>query len=338
MAILLLIPAVVGAGPVPPQGVWIGTIGTRSIIACFNEGSSFTSYASYYYIDFLRPISLTTRDTDSLWHEEGDTGLWELSTPGDRTVFGVWRSKQTKRTLPIKLDLVDGSDDKVACARDSYNLRLETAPSVEEVSIVQFSPGRTYRRLRFASQETVELFGPDPALDRINSLLRLDQSKEAVKAYFRQRRDFLARVGSPATNQQLTEPTFWDADFITIRFYLWIAGEGRSGISNEYRTWNTRTGEEIDLWQWIGGSSEDRRLPPKLKTFLYRNVRPSPTCTEGYRGEGYFTLTLGKSGLNFAEEAWGDGCEKSLFMSYKELLPFLSPSGKRALSSKVGQK
>ena len=338
LALFFLIPTSVGAGPMPPQGVWSGTIGTKAIIACFNEGSRWVSYASYYYIDYLKPIVLTTREVGSFWHEENDSGQWELNAPFDRVVLGTWTDPKTKKTLPIKLHLIDGSEDKTACARNSYNSRLEVPPKIEVLKMIQFSQGRAYRKLRFAGQETIELFGPDPAIKRINSLLKLDRSKAAVESYFQQRREFLGRVGYPAVDERLTEPTYWDANFITVRFYLWVAGEGRSGISNEYRTWNTKTGEEIDLWRWIGASSKNPRLPPKLVKHLYRGVTETPECASGYRGQGDFTLKLAKSGLQFDEEAWGDGCEKSFFISYEKLFPFLTPAGKQAVGSIIGQK
>ncbi|HEY6094130.1 MAG TPA: hypothetical protein VIU93_04180 [Gallionellaceae bacterium] len=334
----LLISTTVFAGPMPPQGVWNGTIGTKAIIACFNRGSRWTSYASYYYVDYLTPISLTTRDNDSYWHEEHDTGLWELSAPADGIVIGTWSNPKTHKTLPIKLSYVDGSGDDAACARDSYNTHLEVTPRVEASKIIQFSPGRSYRKLRFAGQETIELFAPDQAIERINSFLKLDKNKEAIDEYFQQRREFLGRVGYPAVDERLTEPTYWDANFITVRFYVSAAGYGRSGISNTYRTWSTRTGEEVDLWKWLGASSSNPRLPPKLKEYLYRNVKESSECTEGYRGQGDYTLTLDKEGLHLDEEAWGGGCEKSFFIPYVQLLQFLSPAGKQAVSSIIGQK
>ena len=338
VAISLLIPAVVCAGPVPPQGVWSGSIGTKAIIACFNEGSRWTSYASYYYVDYLKPIVLTTRDTDSFWHEQNDTGRWELSAPANAVVVGTWSHPKTQKTLPIKLSFVDGSDDKTACARDSYNSRLEMAPKVETAKIIKFSPGRSYRKLRFAGQETIELFGPDPAIDRINALLRLDQSKEAVDSYFRQRREFLGRVGYPAVDEVHVEPKYWDAHFITIEFYTWVAGEGRSGISSDYQTWNTVTGEKIDLWTWLGSKSSEAQMPPKLQEYLFRGKEPSPDCQGGYRGQGEFILTLSKSGLNIFEDEWGSGCEKSFFVPYTKLLPFLSPQGTLAVKSMLERK
>jgi hypothetical protein len=213
-------------------------------------------------------------------------------------------------------------------------------PTVETSKVIPFSPGRSYRILRFAGQETIELLGPDPAIEKINLLLQLDQSKEAVDSYFQQRREFLGRVGYPGVDEQHTKPTYWDENYITINFYLWIAGEGRSGISNEYRTWNIKSGEEIDIWKWFRTNLVDHKLPGNLEKYLSRNIKgPSfSECDKEYRGKGSFTITLAKRGLHINEEEWGDGCEKAYFISYAKLLPFLSPAGKQAVSAIIGKR
>lgn len=338
VAISLLIPTFACAGPAPPQGVWSGSIGTKAIVACFNEGSRWTSYASYYYVDHLKPIALATRDTDSFWHEQDNTGSWELSAPANGMVLGTWSHPKTQKTLPIKLAFVDGGDDGTACARDSYNSRLEIAPKVEPTKSIQFSKGRSYRKLRFGDQETIELFGPDLAIDKINALLKLDKSKEAIDSYFRQRREFLGRVGYPAVDDMRVEPSYWDAHYITIDFYRWTAGEGRSGISIHHSTWSTVTAEAIDLWAWLGSTSSEAKLPAKLQKYLFRLEKPSPDCQGGYRGQGQFILTLSKSGLNIFEDAWGSGCEKSFFLPYTKLLPFLSSQGTTAIKAMLARK
>lgn len=337
--LMQFLPLTVLAGAASPQGVWSGTVGKKAVIACFNKGSTWTAYGSYYYIDYLTPIALHTQEEDdSYWHE-GDTGKWKLTTPVNGAIMGTWRNEKTGKTFPINLTLVDGKDDESACARDSFNIRLENRPKIKKGKIVQFSPGRSYRKIQFAGQETIELFSMDPAIDKLNTQLKPDLSTEAIDAYFQQRREFLGRVGYPAVDERHTEPKYWDSNFITIEFYLWVAGEGRRGISNEYRTWNLRTGEEVDLWNWIEGSSSNANLPPKLKEYLYRDItEESPDCSNGYRGEGIFTLTLGKTGLNIDEDAWGDGCEKMFFIPYQELGPFLSPTGKQAVNSILGLK
>lgn len=326
-ATILLIPVVVCAGPAPPQGVWSGFIGTKAIIACFNEGSRFGSYASYYYIDRLKPIALSTREKDSLWHEQNDTGLWELSAPVDKVVVGTWSQPKAQKSQPIRLKFVDGRDDKSACARDSYNARLELAPKIETMKVEQFSLGRTYRRLRFAGQETVEFFGLDPAIETINAQLKLDQSKEAVDSYFQQRREFLGRVGYPAVDDIGVNVLYWDAHFIAIDIYTRRAGEGRSGVSTDRHTWSAVTGEKVDLWIWLGSTLAESKLPPKLRKYLFRGIKPSQECQAGYRGQGQFSLMLSKSGLNISEDAWGSGCEQDFTVPYAKLLPFLSPEG-----------
>jgi hypothetical protein len=173
----------------------------------------------------------------------------------------------------------------------------------------------------------------DGLLARINDSLKLVKSKEAIDAYFQQRREFLGRVGYPAVDDLRVEPKYWDANHVMIEFYSWVAGEGRSGISNAYRTWNVVTGEEVDLWTWLGSTSSEARLPPQLLTYLAKGAKPSPGCEGGYRGQGEFTLKLGKSGLAFEEDPWGNGCERSYFISYAKLMPFLSPQGKLAIES-----
>ncbi len=326
--LMLLMPSTVLAGAASPQGVWSGTIGTKAIVACFNKGSPWTAYGSYYYLDHLIPIALHTREKDSYWHE-GDTGTWELTAPLNGPIVGTWRNGKTGKALPISLTLVDSKDDETACAQDSYNSRLESRPKIEKGKIVQFSPGRSYRTLRFAGQETVELVGPDPALDKLNTLLALDQSKEAVEAYFQQRREFLGRVGYPAVDEQHTEPTYWDAHFITLRFFSWTAGEGTRGIATEYRTWNVETVEEVDLWNWFG--LKPHQMSPRLKRLFLKNKRDAPECQ--YKT---YQLVLEKTGFRFFDEGSDDDCGYELRISFRKALPLLTTAGKRQVEALIG--
>lgn len=330
---ILVMPLSASAEPLLLKGVWAGTVGTKAIVACFNGRSPAESSGSYYYLSYLEPISLSRQGEKQYWYESAGAGRWELAAPLSGTMVGSWSNEKTNKNFPIRLSLVDGGDDESACARDSYNSRLESMPKIEKGKIVQFSAGRSYRVLRFAGQQTVDLFGPDSALGRINSRLRIDQSKEAVDSYFLQRREFLGSEGYPAVDEQQTKPVYWDSNFVTIWFQLSRAGEGRSGISNSYVTWNVRTGEEVDLWRWIGASSNNPKLPPLLKKFLYQKIKVSAECKGPYRGEGDYVLMLDKTGMHIDEEAWGEGCEKSFFVPYNKLAPFLSPAGKLAVSS-----
>lgn len=331
-----------------PQGVWSGTIGTKPVIACFNDKNG--SEGSYYYTSHLEPIHLIkSKNTESYWDEHEPNNdkknKWELSAPANNTMTGVWHGKAGK-TLPIRLALIDGNDDERACALDSYNLRLEENISkfkVEKGKNIQFSPERSYRELRFAGQVTIELFGPEPALSRINSQLKPDQSKEALDAYFQNRRDRLGWYGYFQDDEMSVEPVYWDSNFITVNFYLWTFGMGVSGISNEYRTWSAKTGEPIDFWRWFGVNtnySGYSDLPPKLENFLYKNVKVDPECEDIVNGglRGSYWITPEKEGLRITGGGWKHMCEDSFLVPYEKLYPFLSPAGKDAVNSIRGKR
>ncbi|TXR53719.1 hypothetical protein [Reinekea thalattae] len=318
------------ARPITIEGVWQGTLGSKDIVACFNEVSGY-SWSSYYYLDYLTPIQLTTSDEEPYWSEYEDTGFWELGTPNNETLLGTWRHPTTSKTLPIKLNYIDGREDTEACSRDSFNQRLETYPKVEISELMTFSPERQYRELSFAGRATVQLTGPDPAIDKINQMLKLDKSEEVIQDYFDQRREFLGRFGLPVTDSHDVGIEYWDEHVISIGHYFWAAGTGRNGMWNETKTWSAKTGEEVDLWQWIGSNEDSKKLDPKLKAYLlkgYHDCAPD----HYYRTRDVFEVRLNKDGgLQIYEDAYGDGCERFFSVTFEELLPFLSPEAKEIM-------
>ncbi|MCL2022203.1 MAG: hypothetical protein FWG81_09010 [Betaproteobacteria bacterium] len=375
------------------RGVWSGTIGTKAIIACFNGSpdgyrgkinfDGWPSGGSYYYIADLKHRRLSRgRHDNSDWHsdsywdteeywkahisdtERGNTAeQWSLSAPANGIMEGTWQDEKTKEPLPIRLSLVDGNYDNMACARDSYNLRLEEAISkvIEKGETIQFSPGRSYRGLRFIGQGTIELLGSDPGLDRINSALeafltsailghdpeldqinsqiKSDQRKEALKQYFQRRRQSLGASGyiDPGMLVTAGPVKYWDSNFVNIQFDAWWPyGESCSTAPQTWhRAWNVKTGEEVNFWQWFEGNSSDdnySRLPLELKKFLYKSEEPPEYS--------YFTITLGKNGLHIdeVEEPGMGDAPKSFIVPYKELLPFLNSDGKKAVNSILKRK
>ena len=242
-------------------GVWEGTLGTKAIVACFNF--DYPS-GSYFYKQYKKPIQLTRKEQDGLWHEANETGLWLLDPGQGTTLSGTWSSvKDALVKLPISLSLVDSSKSKRACGSESYTSQIEAPPKIEIGKKKEFAPGRSFRPLRFAGQATVELFGPEPTLAAINRELRrdFDTGKDAIQEYFDKRREFLGRVGVPAEDENTTEPEYWTSQWLSIRNYTWAAGTGRSGISWFYRTWDVQTGKQVDLWTWFGSRKESLHVP-----------------------------------------------------------------------------
>ena len=344
LAISLLRPDDMFADSAHPKGVWIGSIGTKSVVACFNKESG-----NYYYVDYLKPIALDMGDTALNWGEWADTGQWQLTAPAKGFIAGIWSHSATKSKLPIKLKLVDGRDDETACSRNSYNSQLEVVPKIRRDKIIEFSKGRSYRKLHFLDQAKIELFGPDKGLDRINASLKPDERKQTVGSYFRNRREALGSSGIYFDDTKDAEPVYWDAHFVSIRFFHSTAGMGARGTTNEYEVWSTVTGEKVDLWAWLGSSSSQKKLPPKLYKYLLDRNKPDPNwkpdpgedypdCTS-YYSKGDYVLELKKSGMEIYEAPYGNGhCEEYFQVPYPELLPFLSPEGTKAVNAILGRK
>lgn len=350
--LFLLVPFLArAAGTVEvPRGVWEGTLGTKSIVACFN--AEFPS-GNYFYKQYKKAIPLSRVEKDSFWHEGGYTGLWLLEPAKGNTLTGTWKSvKGTPVTLPIRLDLSDATGGDKACGSDGYAGLLEAPPKIETGKKEEFAAGRSFRRLRFAGQETIELSGPEPTLAAINRELRrdFDTGKDTIKEYFDKRREFLGRVGVPAEDENTANPSYWSSQWLSIRNYTWAAGTGRSGISWFHRTWDLQTGRQVDPWSWFGprpqlqsqkapgqisgtGSSP---LPPKLRRFLFRyaDIQPSKAeenCRSNYEDDASYDLTLEAKGMRFSQPAYGNGCEIEIEVPYAELGPVLTSAGKAAV-------
>ena len=153
----------------------------------------------------------------------------------------------------------------------------------------------------------------------------------AINSYFEQRRESLGLYGSPDVDNQQVEITYWDDNFFAIKSSIWVVGYGRDGVAIAYSAWSSRTGEMIDLWQWIGSTADVARVPPRLMRHLLMGVKETPDCKTGYRGQGDYSLTLGPAGLVFDEEAWGSGCEKTLGIRLEDLGQYLTPIGERMI-------
>jgi hypothetical protein len=323
-----------------PQGVWEGTLGGKPVVACFNAG---LASGSYFYKQYKRPIQLTRAGADAFWHEDKDTGLWSLDAPHGTTLTGTWRSPGGQgAALPIALTRVDSSQSDSACAADSYAGRLEAAPKLETGKKTEFAPGRSFRKLRYAGQETVELFGPEPSTGAIDRELHadLDMSPDTLKAYFAKRREFLGQTGFPAEDENTADIDYWTSQFLSIRSYTWAAGTGRNGISWIHRNWDLRSGKQIDLWSWLGPRRKDSGSygspSPALMRFLFRAGQLDPAtaednCKANYEPGQTYELTLEDKGLRFSQPAYGTGCEIDVEVPYEDLGPVLSASGKAAV-------
>ena len=336
---LLLMPALaLGALATPSEsldGVWTGTLGKQRITACFNDQGSSGVEAAYYYHRHLVPISLEPLNLRR-WAERPDDPApnWNLRAPiGDR-VSGQWRAADGGRYLPIELERVRASSP--ACASGTFNAPIEAAFRLETSTPVAFGKMGSFRALKYLGEASLQLVGEGEGLARINRDLRahLPLVGGRKREILEQQRSEMGSAYGGMFDETSAEPDFWSPDFITVQFYRWTKGMGRSGISSEYLTWDLASGRQVDPWAWVGASGSEMGegvLPPKLARFEKR-AAAGADCDQ-YRGKGHWFLSLEKSGMRFWEDAWGEGeCERDFFVPYDQLEPYLTAEGKRAVA------
>ena len=335
------------AADAPVQGVWQGTLGKASIVACFNQPSPTQGAdrsGSYYYTRYKTALMLARPNGKTLWQEqnaEGDTtGTWALQAPQGGTLAGTWTEPKSGKTPPLALALLEaaGGREHPSCASDAYNLALEDFPATRVSKAVAFE-GKQYRNLQVGDTITVELMAPGAGIAKINAQLRavLAKNRQDLADYYATRREYLGRNGMTVEDEVYADPTYWSPRWVTIKFYRWAAGYGANGISIKFRTWDVKTGQETDVWNWFGASASDgddkAELPDRLRQSLFKNVTIDAECKgTDYDGRGRFHLSLKPEGVSFWEDPNGSGCENDFLLPYSKVGPFLTVKGRAALS------
>lgn len=335
------------AGDMPVQGVWQGAVGKANIVACFNQPSPTQGSdrsGSYYYTRYKTPIMLAKPNGKTLWQEldaKGNTtGTWSLGAPQGGKLAGTWTEPKSGKTLPLALTLLEAAGDREhpSCASDAYNLALEDFPATKVSKPVAFE-GKQYRNLQVGDTITVELLAQGDGIEKINAQLRgvLAKNKKDLEDYYATRREYLGRNGFATEDEVYAEPTYWSPRWVTMKFYRWAAGYGASGISIKFRTWDVKTGQETDVWNWFGASASDgddkAELPDRLRQALFKNVTIDAECKgTDYDGRGRFHLSLKPEGVSFWEDPNGSGCENDFLLPYNKVGPFLTVKGRAALS------
>lgn len=339
--LLAALPAMAAAGGVAlnPIGVWAGTLGELAVKACFNKRDA---GADYYYMRYLEPIGLAQYGEH--WREE--EGSWSLDVVDNDHLRGTWTSRDGAKTLPIALTLVDGRDDPAACARDSFMLPLEQAPVVRPGKRRNFNQ-HAYRVLSGAGQQTLELLDAGSGAASINRQLRvlLDESPSTVAAY--RAADRRAFAGNPMAgpDEVNATPAYWSSSWITVNFYRWAAGMGKSGISYGQLTWNLATGKRVDLWRWFGGADAHAddpfytghaAMPAALRKLVFKDAGMDTAgadteCEANRAPAAEYLISLRDDGMDFTQDARGDGCDLSFSLSFDKLLPVMTGEGRAAV-------
>ncbi|WP_338524263.1 RCC1 domain-containing protein [Pseudomonas batumici] len=337
-------------------GVWQGTIGTQEIMVCLQRPGG---DAAYYYLKHGISISLTpTPDSaGAIWAEndvDADTDLsvkWSLDKVEGNTLTGQWSDVTGQRKLPIRLVRVETSGDPGAdCGSSEANpaRTVFNAPRIAKLPVKVDSPKGYARKISVMNGKisSVELMESTNGAIAFNRKMRAGLSEKLIDAF-----------NCPSHTQLAGE--YSDEIKIEWRAGAWIVlqesytidcggAHGSDGLI--FRTWNLKSGREVQPWQWVATMGTDEKCayldcthqpPDKLNDLILaaatRN-KGGDECAESvndYRKSGFYQVRPYAGGLIFTTDFPHviRACDEDIAIPWAKVAPFLSPEGKKAMLS-----
>ena len=331
-----------------PGSLWL------PVRACFDD-KDYGPQGAYYYTKHMRAIRLEqVQRGGSEWTEgdgrDSDRPRWTFSAVG-KVLSGTWRDGRT--SLPFRLTRLPGvNPGQSACGSLLFNQpRLQRSSVVTSPARIDgvrytklvFRPGPHFPDVEVAS---FKLDLDRPAVLRINRLLSEPLLQPGVRSeWFECMRASLAATASDGDYHVAIEPIMLAGRWLAIRHSQDGSCGGASPFNSTVsRTFDLRSGMEIDLHRWLnaravsrnGASAKLAAIRPAFREFILAGARPSDAeCREIVRTTDYWDIGLRRNGLVFAPSVprVAQSCGDEILVSFKRLRPFLSPEGISAVGS-----
>lgn len=346
-------PAHAAEGPVW-QDVWQGAIGRLPIRACFDD-KDYGSEGAYYYLRHLRAIPLEQLEKRGMtWVEQGsgDTKQprWTFRSVGP-VLSGTWSDGRNR--LPFRLTRVPGlKSGQSACGSLLFNQpRLKRAPIATSKARID---GARYTKLTFRPGPqfpdveivTFALDRPGPAAQRINQQLREPLREPPERSEWLQcMTASLAAVARDGAYRVVIEPVMVTGRWLAARHWQEGSCGGASPFNSAVsRTFDLKSGAEVDLHNWLNGRAIARNagsgapaaLLPAFRQFILARAKPRDAeCREAVAREEYWDIGLRRTGLLFSPSLprVEQACGEEVLVPFTRLTPFLSPQGSAGVAS-----
>ncbi len=351
LALGLAVPA--SAQDLPPWvGVWEGTIGSYPVGACFESFGEGPGRGAYYYLSRLETISLNEEDGEITWLESAagseSEAFWQPAMSATH-IGGLWM-QQGRRNLPIDLKPVAWAAGEWGgpCSSAAFLApRLGGGDIVAEDAELDGwrYTRRSYRPpAHFAEDVSIESFSyPSTETgDRaINAALAAYLPKETMDDDFAECvGGALSSVGADGFFSVTAAPTMASRAFLNIAV---DSGNYCGGAHPNYytydHTFDRHTGEELDLFDWIGearADGEDSTIREALRGLVVARwpAEAEADCRELAAETEYWSLGLAREGLVFRPDFphVATACEEPVTVEWSALEPFLDEEGRGGLA------
>jgi hypothetical protein len=355
-ALLAAIAAAAPAAAADRDGVWQGMIGTLPVRACFMS-RDWGDFGAYYYLSQRKLIALEPEEGNSSAFREGDARqaanpLWSLRTVAGDALEGQW--SQGKRTLPVRLMRVAAAiGEEGPCGSLAFHgPRLEGVRTVRSRASMD---GVAYTRLvlshggRYeASVETFALGGAKEADRRIDAALR-ESFDGSPAAWFDCVRGALAFSPHEGSIDETQAPAFVTARWLSVKRQSdSFCGGNHPNSFIVYRTFDRRTGAELDPLDWFDPRAVKRTsypetgdkepiptLLPALRKAVMGAWKEEGECKGVVSEQEFWNLGLGRTGFVFTPSLPRVvmACGETFTIPYARLARFLTPAGAREVKA-----
>jgi hypothetical protein len=333
-------------------GVWRGTLGAQPIMVCLQRGP--IGESSYYYLRHRATIALRSDDASGAQWNEGmvadqSSGTWQLEAAHGDRLTGIWSDPEGAKQLPITLTRVSLlGDPSNGCGayeagplKDAYN-----APrvSAEPLTTTTVTDGLRTVKARNDQLTIVELADSEPHAAAFNAWMRA-WLREQIVGYF----DCAASMqgADPVDFNQQREIVLRAGAWVVVsESYDLFCGGAHPSASVSHLTWNLDADKPVQPWTWIRGSkvkcdyaadcghAAPAALNKLILTAASRN-KDGDECADAVNENSGYDLRPSATGLMFSTQFAHviQACDEDVELSFAQVEPFLTDSGKRELKS-----
>jgi len=329
-----------GVSRPPEDGVWVGTLGSQAVMACFEhqKGSGNTDASadgSYFYERYGKLIKLAPQaQSPGRWVERNEkltTGVWDFHVTAGDMLEGQWSAPAGASTARLRLKRFKtlGRSDALSCETLAQGSRF--GAQKRQVSAKTLPTGQQYRVLSVldGAISTLELVGEGDGLASLNERLA-NELRVGAANYFdcpvssELPTPAKAPKEKPDYSSSMT-PLFWNERWVSLAQNSSGDCGGAHPFSDTNRsTWALGTGMPVNLWTWIKASRKPDASPDddddyfnyaapenlnRLITakavkarlaFNPKEAQEEPNCLEALTTNVEYDVTLGAKGLVFS--------------------------------------
>ena len=352
-------------------GVWAGSMGSKTVMVCFTHRGPEPGFGLLYDRESLTLSQLTPGNGSNAANGSVPTswsdgqGTWSLDAVSSEQITGQWTQAGggASAIALTRMPAATDRDSTSPCASRAFNEPTESQPTLS-AGLPQEVDGLHYRIITLNAGradeaasanglhiDTLELLGDDPAISRINTLLRrrLPDSQASVldRLYNCRRRERDADGQEGVASERVTEVHLVKGRWLTVQTddNSNCAAPRTANWANHY-TFDLQTGQPVNLMTWFRNTPASdnpegqapgeypQQLPPALKALVLAGISPDrlQACPDLGNPDAGYIPHISENGMRFSFPGSVQGiCASEVLIPFEQIQPLLSDEGRNQI-------